>query len=360
MTPNPSTPDLTSTRQLVQAPEGKPRLGESADDVWKAIKALQGGAVIPGAGILYPTLRVVGGSDHFLSASGQLQVVVQGAGWDGMCARDATAGEIDDFHRDLEKDFVQVMFLSTPGYGSGYGSRQILREVHAPSGLGFKPLEPRKPSEPMLIEQAPPQGLNLALAKVPDPYPVFKVTASMPFDYLDVPEERRDALISDLLKVKGVKGVEYYSDLFLSVEVSADTDALAQVEIQSAMQGAERVAKAHGVWPDSPSPLTPNITPSCTMCEAWLMTPVSSLKLSEKRRDRVINAILNLDGVQEVEHYDNFCVLVRLDDITPADSWLSITNARAAVGKVFEEHKLVSNLAPEKPPRQRRMAGAAP
>ncbi|MCZ8256087.1 MAG: hypothetical protein O9327_10525 [Polaromonas sp.] len=357
MTTTPSAASAPSSPPAVQARAGKPRLGESADAVWAGIKSLQGGAVIPGSGILFPTLRVVGGNDHFLSAAGHLQVVVRGAGWDGMCARDATAGEIDEFHRDLEKDFVQVIFLSSPGYGSGYGCRAILKEVHSPSGLGFKLATPVAPS---LVDQAPPQGLNLALSNEPHPISIVKVSLSLPVDYLEVPEARREALISSLLKESGIKGVSYYSDICVDVEVAADTDALALVQIQTASQGAERVAKAHGVWPVAPSPLTPNLEPSISMFRATLMTPVSYLNLSDKRREKVVDALMKVDGVDGVEHYDNFCVEARLDDISDQDAWLSIAKVRGGMEQVFEEHKLRMGPPASDSPKRSRTSRSAP
>lgn len=118
---------------------GKPRLGESAEELWRAIKAVNGGVVASEAGgrLIYPTLRVVGGEDFQLSADGSLRIVVQEAAGAGV--RDASRKEADEFHRDLEGDRVQVILMSPPGYGSDYKIQRILRELHSPSGLSFKP-----------------------------------------------------------------------------------------------------------------------------------------------------------------------------------------------------------------------------
>ncbi len=116
----------------------KPRLGETAADLWIAIKSASGGVVCSEAGgrILYPTLRVVGGDDFQLAGDGALRVVVRGT--DGAGVRDATEAEAAEFHRDLDGDQVQVLLLTPPGYGSDYTRQRVLREMHSPSGMSFK------------------------------------------------------------------------------------------------------------------------------------------------------------------------------------------------------------------------------
>jgi hypothetical protein len=114
----------------------RPRMGESADAVWKAIKQANGGVVVEGR-VLYPTLRVVAGDDYQLQANGKLGVVDKKAG--GIGVRDATKAEVEEFHKDLERDAVQVVVLTSPGYGSGYrATRRVLQELHSPSGLSYE------------------------------------------------------------------------------------------------------------------------------------------------------------------------------------------------------------------------------
>jgi hypothetical protein len=114
----------------------KPRMGESADAVWKAIKQANGGVVVEGR-VLYPTLRVVAGDDYQLQANGKLGVVDKKSG--GIGIRDATKAEVEEFHKDLERDAVQVVVLTSPGYGSGYrATRRVLQELHSPSGLSYE------------------------------------------------------------------------------------------------------------------------------------------------------------------------------------------------------------------------------
>ena len=118
----------------------KPRMGESADQLWSAIKEASGGVVHEGR-VLYPVLRVVCGDDFTLDARGQLQMIVKGMG--GLCVRDVSDAEADEFHRDLARDGVQVLLLTSPGFGSGYGERRALRELHSPSGLSFSQVDSR-------------------------------------------------------------------------------------------------------------------------------------------------------------------------------------------------------------------------
>jgi len=127
---------------------GKPRLGESADAVWKAIQQASGGVVSSEAGgrVLYPTLRVVVGQDFQMAADGSLRVVVPRSG--GIAVRDATRDEVDEFHRDLEGDRVQVLLMTPPGYASEYKAQRVLREMHSPSGLAFQSGRPAAAKEP--------------------------------------------------------------------------------------------------------------------------------------------------------------------------------------------------------------------
>jgi hypothetical protein len=125
-----------------QKQSGKPRLAETADDLWAAIQDTAGGVVHDGR-IIVPTLRVVAGDDFKLNAQGKLEIVDKKAG--GMATRDATDAQADEFHRDLSEDRVQVLLLSAPGYGSGYKQQQVLKELHSPSGNGFSKAPAKAP-----------------------------------------------------------------------------------------------------------------------------------------------------------------------------------------------------------------------
>ena len=116
----------------------KPRMGESADDVWRSVTGIAGGVVERdnGSRITYPTLRVVGGDDFRLGIGNKLEIVDKKSG--GAAVRDATPAEADEFHRDLEQDRVQVLLLTSPGFGSGYKAQRVVRELHSPSGLAFR------------------------------------------------------------------------------------------------------------------------------------------------------------------------------------------------------------------------------
>lgn len=126
-----------STAEVTKRPN-KPRMGETADDLWAAIKKAAGGVVSREAGsrIVYPTLRVVGGDDFRLGPKNQLVVVDRQSG--GVGVRDATKAEANEFHNDLSEDRVQVLLMTAPGYGSDYKAQRVVQELHSPSGLGFK------------------------------------------------------------------------------------------------------------------------------------------------------------------------------------------------------------------------------
>ncbi len=127
----------TAGGQAAGGAEGKPRLGESAKEVWDG---MANEVVEPGRGILYPTARIIGGGgDYKRGPSGKLERLTS----DGRGARDATKAEEADFHDALEKDQVQVLVRSRWG-GSGNdastASRDV-RELHSPSGNSFKQRE---------------------------------------------------------------------------------------------------------------------------------------------------------------------------------------------------------------------------
>jgi hypothetical protein len=112
----------------------KPRLGESGDELWKAIKRTSNGVVCEGR-IIYPTLRVVAGESFFLGTDGKLQRVVGET--NGFCYQPATAREVDEFHHDLNQDRVEVLLMTQPGWCSNYERQKVLRILHSPSGMAF-------------------------------------------------------------------------------------------------------------------------------------------------------------------------------------------------------------------------------
>lgn len=115
----------------------KPRMGETANSLWEAIKKASLGVVSRegGSRILYPTLRVVAGDWFTLSASGKLQLIDREH---GMAVIDATNEQADEFHRDLDGDRVEVVLLTQPGYASNYGPQKVLEVLHSPSGMSFE------------------------------------------------------------------------------------------------------------------------------------------------------------------------------------------------------------------------------
>lgn len=115
----------------------KPRMGETANSLWEAIKKASRGVVCQAGGnrILYPTLRVVAGDWYTLSAQGTLQIIDREH---GMGVKDATPAQADEFHSDLDGDRVEVVLMSQPGYASDYGRQKVLEILHSPSGMAFE------------------------------------------------------------------------------------------------------------------------------------------------------------------------------------------------------------------------------
>lgn len=157
------TPISTGEKPDEAAPASKPRMGETADDVWKAIKAANKGIVTEEAGsrIVYPTLRVVAGDDFRLSQDGKLEIIDRKSG--GVGVKEATPAQADEFHRDLNRDGVEVVLLSPPGFVSGYKGQKVLRVLHSPSGNSFESKEPKRSivkaeNEPKPAEQPKPKA----------------------------------------------------------------------------------------------------------------------------------------------------------------------------------------------------------
>jgi hypothetical protein len=123
----------------VAAPaSGKPRLAESADDLYRAIAATPE-VVVEGRGTVPVIARIVGGGgDYRVTKQDDGATKLQRWSDHGIGVRDATPAEQTDFHDALEKDQVQVLAVTRPGYSSGGKTPQTLRELHSPSGNGFK------------------------------------------------------------------------------------------------------------------------------------------------------------------------------------------------------------------------------
>jgi hypothetical protein len=168
--PQESPPNGGDAETVKKGRTAKPRMAETADDLWAAIRDTAGGVVHEGR-VIVPMLRVVAGDDFKLNAAGKLEVVDKKAG--GMAVRDATDSEADEFHKDLSEDRVRVLLLSAPGYGSGYKQQQVLKELHSPSGNGFAAKPQEEPSaavparaegEAGKAEETPPAGADAAAA----------------------------------------------------------------------------------------------------------------------------------------------------------------------------------------------------
>lgn len=137
-----STPEVTTqgaagtpAPDQREAAPSKPRLAETADDLFAQLKKLSGGhvAVGLGRGILPVYARnPAGGPLYAVEADGKVSVIGQG----GMTRRDATREEGDDFHSDLEGDRLWVQAWTRWGGSGGGGatSTKPVVELHSPSG----------------------------------------------------------------------------------------------------------------------------------------------------------------------------------------------------------------------------------
>lgn len=113
----------------------KPRLAESSDALWKAIKEA-GKGVVTERGVRYPVMEVVGGDWYMLDANGRLKLLDRGAAT--LSYSEPSDAQIAEFHDALDKDQVQVRVMTRAGYESDYKSPTTLKVLHSPSGAGFK------------------------------------------------------------------------------------------------------------------------------------------------------------------------------------------------------------------------------
>lgn len=117
--------------------EGKPRLAETADKLWNAIRAInRDGIYVPGYGVRTPTLEVIGGDWFRMNARGDLMHTSRGG--DSLTASPATKAQRDEFDDALDKDQVRVSVMTRPGYESGYKAAKTIQVLHNPSGNSFR------------------------------------------------------------------------------------------------------------------------------------------------------------------------------------------------------------------------------
>ena len=113
----------------------KPRLAESGPALWAAIKELNiSGVVPPGGGVYYPAIRIVCGGTFVLDVNHKPQAIT---GF-GLSTRNPRQSEIEELEDAVEKDQVEVLILTRPGYESGYSHQKTKMVLHSPSGNSFK------------------------------------------------------------------------------------------------------------------------------------------------------------------------------------------------------------------------------
>lgn len=113
----------------------KPRLAESGPELWASIKKLNISGVVPhGGGVYHPVIRVICGGTFVLNGSHKPQVLT---GF-GLSTRNPQQSELEELEDAIEKDQVEVVILTRPGYESGRGMPQTKMVLHSPSGNSFK------------------------------------------------------------------------------------------------------------------------------------------------------------------------------------------------------------------------------
>lgn len=113
----------------------KPRLAESGPALWAAVKELNiSGVVPPGGGVYYPAIRIVCGNTFVLDVHHKPQVIP----CFGIYTRVPRQSEIEELEDAVEKDQVEVLILTRPGYESEYSHQQTKMILHSPGGNSFK------------------------------------------------------------------------------------------------------------------------------------------------------------------------------------------------------------------------------
>lgn len=116
----------------------KSRLGETSNEVWERIIELKDG-VYSGGQVYYPILRVVCGDDfQVVGVRPNLKYMILDKSSGNFCYNLATEQQIQEFHDDLDKDRVQVLIMTKPGYQSNYKYPKVIEELHSPSGNSYK------------------------------------------------------------------------------------------------------------------------------------------------------------------------------------------------------------------------------
>ncbi len=113
------------------AKSSKPRLAETADDLWKIIKAKTDSGVVFGGQILYPVVDTLGSGEFRISSKGIDKISREGT------ATPATKSEIAELHDAIEKDQVQVHLLTRWGGSGRERGQRVAQVIHSPTGNSF-------------------------------------------------------------------------------------------------------------------------------------------------------------------------------------------------------------------------------
>ena len=113
----------------------KPRIAESGPALWAAVKELNiSGVVPPGGGVYYPAIRIVCGGTFVLDVNHKPRASTEF----GLSTRNAEIEELEELEDAIEKDQVEVLILTRPGYESGYSHQKTKMVLHSPAGNSWR------------------------------------------------------------------------------------------------------------------------------------------------------------------------------------------------------------------------------
>jgi len=115
----------------------KPRLAESATELYSKIASATDQGVVTGRGILYPAVRIPAVGVFWVRSS-----TIERVSEDGFTAQSAPPADIHRVLQAIRRDEARVVVRTHWG-GSGrigFNASRDLYDLHSPSGLSFRPL----------------------------------------------------------------------------------------------------------------------------------------------------------------------------------------------------------------------------
>lgn len=111
----------------------KPRLANSAKELWDKIYSLNKNGVLKQGCIRYPVIDAHG-TNFLLDKDNHVKIMVNGEHY----TKQPSQSDLNDLDDAIQKDQVQVILLTQAGYESNYGNQKVLEILHSPSGFSWK------------------------------------------------------------------------------------------------------------------------------------------------------------------------------------------------------------------------------